>query len=182
MIQVEGPSQMFIEIPLGPSSTLQIPWVSGKSWSLWTLQVAQWQRICQWRSHRRQGFNAWVGKIPWRWNMATHSSILAWEIPWTKELSRPQSMESQRVGHDWETEHLKSPDGIAQVLASDKFTLLTCVSFKLVRYHCFNKINSLVLLVQDNILELEVWSMLLCNSWKFFKVQTYKNVLKWTLS
>ena len=53
---------------------------------------------------------------------------------------------------------MKSPDGITQVLASDKFTLLTCISFKLVRYHCFNKINSLVLLVQDNILELEVWS------------------------
>ena len=32
--------------------------------------------------------------------MATHSSILAWKIPWTEELGRLQSMESQRVGHD----------------------------------------------------------------------------------
>ena len=32
--------------------------------------------------------------------MATHSSILAWEIPWTKEPSRLQSMRSQRLGHD----------------------------------------------------------------------------------
>ena len=32
--------------------------------------------------------------------MATHSSILAWEIPWTKELGGLQSMESQRVGHN----------------------------------------------------------------------------------
>ena len=32
--------------------------------------------------------------------MATHSSILAWKIPWMKEPSRLQSMESQRVGHD----------------------------------------------------------------------------------
>ena len=33
--------------------------------------------------------------------MATHSSILAWEIPWTEELGGPQSMGSQkRVGHD----------------------------------------------------------------------------------
>ena len=31
--------------------------------------------------------------------MATHSSIPAWEIPWTEEPGRPQSMESQRVGH-----------------------------------------------------------------------------------
>ena len=30
--------------------------------------------------------------------MATHSSILAWKIPWTEEPSRLQSMGSQRVG------------------------------------------------------------------------------------
>jgi len=32
--------------------------------------------------------------------MATHSSILAWKIPWTEEPSRLQSMGSQKVGHD----------------------------------------------------------------------------------
>ena len=32
--------------------------------------------------------------------MATHSSILAWRIPWTEELRGLQSMGSQRVGHD----------------------------------------------------------------------------------
>jgi len=32
--------------------------------------------------------------------MATHSSILAWKIPWTEETGRLQSMGSQRVGHD----------------------------------------------------------------------------------
>ena len=31
---------------------------------------------------------------------ATHSSILAWKIPWTEEPGRLQSMRSQRVGHD----------------------------------------------------------------------------------
>ena len=35
--------------------------------------------------------------------MATHSSILAWRIPWTEEPGRLQSTGSQRVGHDWET-------------------------------------------------------------------------------
>ena len=35
--------------------------------------------------------------------MATHSSILAWRIPWTEEPGRLQSMGSQRVGHDWVT-------------------------------------------------------------------------------
>ena len=32
--------------------------------------------------------------------MATHSSILAWKIPWTEEPGRLQSMGLQRVGHD----------------------------------------------------------------------------------
>ena len=32
--------------------------------------------------------------------MATHSSILAWEIPWTKEPGGLQSMGSQKVGRD----------------------------------------------------------------------------------
>ena len=32
--------------------------------------------------------------------MTTHSSILAWKIPWIEETGRLQSMGSQRVGHD----------------------------------------------------------------------------------
>ena len=32
--------------------------------------------------------------------MATHSSILAWRIPWTEEPGGLQSLGSQRVGHD----------------------------------------------------------------------------------
>ena len=35
--------------------------------------------------------------------MAPHSSTLAWKIPWMEEPGRLQSMESLRVGHDWET-------------------------------------------------------------------------------
>ena len=33
--------------------------------------------------------------------MATHSSVLAWRIPWTEEPGGLQSMGSHRVGHDW---------------------------------------------------------------------------------
>ena len=36
--------------------------------------------------------------------MTTHSSILAWEIPWTEEPDGLQSTGSQRVGHDLVTE------------------------------------------------------------------------------
>ena len=35
--------------------------------------------------------------------MATHSSTLAWKIPWTEEPGGLQSLRSQRVGHDWAT-------------------------------------------------------------------------------
>ena len=35
--------------------------------------------------------------------MATHSSILAWRIPWTEEPGGVQFMESQRAGHGWVT-------------------------------------------------------------------------------
>ena len=41
-----------------------------------------------------------IGKDPMEKGMATHSSILAWRIPWTEEPGRFQSMGSQRVGHD----------------------------------------------------------------------------------
>ena len=42
-------------------------------------------------------------EVPLEKEMATHSSILAWEIPWTEEPGRLQSMGSQRVGRDLAT-------------------------------------------------------------------------------
>ena len=46
----------------------------------------------------------WVQSLGWEdpleKEMATHSSILAWKIPWPEEPGRLQSMESQKVGHD----------------------------------------------------------------------------------
>ena len=43
--------------------------------------------------------------------MATHSNILAWEIPWAKEPGRLQSMGSQKVPHDLDTEHALTERG-----------------------------------------------------------------------
>ena len=40
------------------------------------------------------------GEDPPEKGMTTHSSILAWRIPWTEEPGGLQSMGSQRVGHD----------------------------------------------------------------------------------
>ena len=46
----------------------------------------------------------WVQSLDWEDpledSMATHSSILAWRIPWTEEPGGLQTMGSQRVGHD----------------------------------------------------------------------------------
>ena len=47
---------------------------------------------------RRLGFDPWVGKIPPEKEMATHSSILAWEMPRTEEPDGPQSMGCIKVG------------------------------------------------------------------------------------
>ena len=44
-------------------------------------------------------------KDPLEKEMATHSSILAWSIPWTEEPDRLQSMGLKRVGHDWVAGH-----------------------------------------------------------------------------
>ena len=40
------------------------------------------------------------GEDPLEKGMATHSSILAWKIPWTEEPGGLRSMGLQRVGHD----------------------------------------------------------------------------------
>ena len=52
-------------------------------------------------------WETWVRSLgredPLEKEMATHSSILAWEIPWTEETGKLQSMGSQRVGHDLAT-------------------------------------------------------------------------------
>ena len=43
------------------------------------------------------------GEGPLEKEMTIHSSILAWEIPWTEEPGRLKSVGSQRVRHDWAT-------------------------------------------------------------------------------
>ena len=54
------------------------------------------ESACQGRRRKRLGFDPWVGKIPLDQEMATHSSILAWKIPWTEEPNGLQSKGSQK--------------------------------------------------------------------------------------
>ena len=65
-------------------------WLSGK------------ELVCQ---HRRGRFDPWVGKIPWRRKWQPIPVFLGWEIPWTKESHRPQSIGLQRVRHDLASKH-----------------------------------------------------------------------------
>ena len=57
----------------------------------------------------------WVGKIPWRRAWQSTPVFLPGECPWTEEPGGLQSMRSQRVRHDWATQHILPmvgfPDG-----------------------------------------------------------------------
>ena len=55
---------------------------------------------CFWKSFRKIGINSSL-KVWWEKAMPTHSSTLAWKIPWMEEPGRLQSMESLRAGHNW---------------------------------------------------------------------------------
>ena len=58
---------------------------------------------------RRPGFDPWVRKIPWRRKWQPTPSTVAWKIPWMEETGGLESMQSQRVRHDWATSPLPSP-------------------------------------------------------------------------
>ena len=53
------------------------------------------------RRSKRHEFDPWGQEDPLEEGMATHSNILAWRLPWTEEPGGLQSMQLQRVGHDW---------------------------------------------------------------------------------
>ena len=61
--------------------------------------------------------------------MATHSSILAWEIPWIEEPGRLQFMEFQRVGHNWVT---------------NAFTFILVIVWNLQRFVLYSMILSIL--------------------------------------
>ena len=63
------------------------------------MQLPRWvsdkEAVCQGR--RVQSLSQ---EEPMEEEMAIHSSILAWKIPWTEEPGGPWSMGSQRIGHN----------------------------------------------------------------------------------
>ena len=67
----------------------------------WASLVAQ--RVKRLPAMRETRLRSLGREDPLEKEMAPHSSILAWRIPWTEEPGGLQSTESQRVGHDWVT-------------------------------------------------------------------------------
>ena len=67
-------------------------------------QVLQWFKKIH-HQCRRCKFNPWIGKISWSRKWQPVPVILAWNISWTEEPGRPQSIGSQRGGHDCKTEY-----------------------------------------------------------------------------
>ena len=63
--------------------------------------------MAQMIKHMSSMLETWVRSLgredPLEKEMATHSTTLAWKIPWTEEPGGIQSTGSQRVGHDWPT-------------------------------------------------------------------------------
>ena len=102
--------QNLSKICLTTGETSSVLWLSnsGKHANGWDLeeasrllsvgasQVAQWQRICLLVQEMLETeFDPWVRKISLEEEMVTHSSILAWKIPWTEEPGGLRSTGSQ---------------------------------------------------------------------------------------
>ena len=89
----------FLNNRLGNNPLLKSFMWNGLFWSFyasyWASQVALVVKNPPAKAGRceRPRFHPYIGKISWR--RATHSSILAWRIPWTEEPGRLQSMGSQ---------------------------------------------------------------------------------------
>ena len=93
---------------------------------------------------RRCGLDAWVGKILEK-EMATPSSIFAWEISWTEELGRLQSMGSQRVGHDLAN---KQQQVISIRLCPCELAKVFSNLWKWCQWHSFNRWHLMVFTLQ----------------------------------
>ena len=80
------------------------PWNWFKIWNWGTSLVAQTVKNLP----AMQETQVWSlgSKDPLEREMITHSSILAWRIPWTQEPGRLQSIWLWRVGHDWATNNI----------------------------------------------------------------------------
>ena len=93
-----------------PRNGTRVSCIAGRFFTNWAIRKSYWrlkgfpgaQRI---KNPPAMRVRAVSWKDPLEEGMATHSSILAWRIPWIEKRGRLQSMGSQRVGHDRATQH-----------------------------------------------------------------------------
>ena len=129
-------------------ATKTSPWLYPSfTWIYWHMLVVKFKTslVAQTVKHlpttRKTQVQSLGQEDPLEKEMATHSSTLAWKIPWTKDPGRLQSMGPQRVGHDGATslsETLKqeqkccyfSPLLIPFEMCSNTF-LLVCFNFNI---------------------------------------------------
>ena len=69
---------------------------------------------------QEMGIQSLSQEDPLEKEMATHSSILAWKIPWTEEPGGLQSMGSQRVGHDLVTKQQNNARELWNILLQER--------------------------------------------------------------
>ena len=84
-----------------PRDRMQVSCIAGGFFTSWATREVQTVKNLPTVPEPRAQSLGW--EDPLEKGMATHSSILAWRIPWTEEPGGLQSMGSQRVGNDWAT-------------------------------------------------------------------------------
>ena len=95
-----------ISVSWGPYSSVSChlfcPWQLNPDWYVQLGGTSGKEPTCWSRKHKRHTqFQSLGQEDPLKKEMATHSSIRAWKTRWTEESGGPESMGSQRVGHDW---------------------------------------------------------------------------------
>ena len=105
------------EQSMGSQSRTQLKWLSTLAFKWIKInQLFIWHPLCsflvaQTVKNLPAMQETWIWSLGWenplKKGVVTHSSILAWRIPWTEEPGRLQFMGSQRVRHDWATNTFK---------------------------------------------------------------------------
>ena len=94
----------------------------------------------------------WVWSLgredPLEKEMATHSRIFAWEIPWTEEPGRLPSMRSQRVGHDWTAETTNNLGNMHCFWCGDSYCCLWNMEEGFHEAYWSGRINRVVCLIE----------------------------------
>ena len=107
----------------------------GYSMDLWL--VARTVKHLSAMQKTRVWFLGWAGTL--EKEMAAHSSILAWKIPWTVEPGRLLSVGSQRVGHNWGTSLSLSRDYIEILVLETKLYQILLSLCKIIVFICFSE-------------------------------------------